>query len=136
MWGLFGAGGRNFAFILELTLKLHPYPQKDYNFFAAMYQISNFKSLKEIALTWLDAFEPQRPAQGYGSSTIMIFPQVDPLRGYLMQVDSVCTTCSFRSDYADILVTFPPQTIVLNDAKLSFYDYEMDYVAEEAGIYP
>lgn len=56
MWGVFGAGGRNFAFILEVTLKLHPYLEKKYNFFGVLYQVEHFYNLKEMSLTWLKAF--------------------------------------------------------------------------------
>ena len=33
MWGLLGAGGNNFGFVVEFKLKLISYPEKKYTYF-------------------------------------------------------------------------------------------------------
>ena len=33
MWGLLGAGGNNFGFVVEFKLKLLPHPEKKYTYF-------------------------------------------------------------------------------------------------------
>lgn len=53
-----------------------------------------------------------------------------------MTVDSVCKECSFAKDYEDVLTTFPPSSVIFEDQKMSFYDYEMKYVVQDNGPYP